>query len=54
MAERKEWDVLDEVVGQTPFLTARPPEEERRQPVRPMIADSDKRFRILELKESRQ
>ena len=40
MAERQEWDVLDEVVGQTLFLTARPPEEERRQPVRPMIADS--------------
>ena len=28
-------------MGETPFLTARPPEEERRQPVRPMIADSD-------------
>ena len=40
MAERQERDVLDEVVGQTPFLTARPPEEERRQLVRPMIADS--------------
>ena len=27
-------------MGEAPFLTARHPEEERRQPVRPMIADS--------------
>ena len=40
MAEREEWDVHHEVVGQAPFLTARRQDEEEGQPVRPMIANS--------------